>query len=180
MKGIISQMKLTNSQKTEVLSRAQALVQLSEKKWGISLASVNIDFKTRGSCAGKAKILPNQTMQISFNEAVFAADVAHHLQDTVAHEVAHLVCFRLFGKRIKPHGFEWKQIALQLGAMPKASGRYSLEGVSVRRLQRFLFRCSCREHQITAHRIRKITLGASYLCTFCGEKIKPAETFARS
>lgn len=167
-------MQLTPNQKSFVLARAEALVLQAQKQWLFPNPKVVFNFRTRGSAAGKAKFHPDRSIEISFNEAVFAADFDHHLQDTIAHEVAHLVCFLRYGAKVKPHGLEWKQVAVSLGALPKATGRYSLEGVSVHRHPRILFRCRCREHGITTRRVNKIARGAIYLCKFCGEKIRPA------
>lgn len=43
-------------------------------------------------------------------------------QDTILHEVAHLVAFHLFSTRIQGHGKEWRAAAVALGAEPSASG----------------------------------------------------------
>lgn len=43
------------------------------------------------------------------------------VMDTIRHEVAHALARQRFGQSIKPHGPEWKAIARELGATPRAS-----------------------------------------------------------
>jgi hypothetical protein len=41
-------------------------------------------------------------------------------QDTIRHEVAHLVAWHVFGPQIRTHGREWQAAAKALGATPQA------------------------------------------------------------
>lgn len=43
------------------------------------------------------------------------------LQDSVRHEAAHLVTWRRHGRGVQDHGKEWKVIAQEMGADPRAS-----------------------------------------------------------
>lgn len=104
---------------------------------------------------------------IRYNPWVFAADFEHHLTDTVAHEVAHYLVHRLHGARARPHGPEWKQVMRALGAAPRATGHYSLNGVPVRRQRRHSYRCACRTHQLSSTLHKRQQQGRRYSCKVC-------------
>lgn len=54
---------------------------------------------------GDYRILPDGSHQITVN----AQANTYRFLITLVHEVAHLVAFEQFGRRIKPHGIEWKR-----------------------------------------------------------------------
>ncbi len=66
------------------------------------------------------------------------------LLDTVRHEVAHAIVHQRFGRDVKPHGSEWKTIARQLGATPRASVPPTPEQKAARTAAREIIRASMR------------------------------------
>jgi len=48
------------------------------------------------------------------------------LRDTVLHEFAHAIAYELYGET--GHGKQWKQVAVRIGAIPKARGAFNLPG----------------------------------------------------
>lgn len=59
----------------------------------------------RQSKHGDYRLLPNGLHQITVNASLNK----YRFLITLVHEVAHLLAFKAFGMRIKPHGIEWKR-----------------------------------------------------------------------
>ena len=54
---------------------------------------------------GDYRLLPDGSHQITVN----ATSNKYRFLITLVHEIGHLVAFEKYGRRIKPHGIEWKQ-----------------------------------------------------------------------
>lgn len=78
--------------------------QLSEylSQWQVNL----IITRKRHTKHGDFRALPKGGHQITVNEM----PNPYRFLITILHEIAHLVAFKDFGPRIKPHGKEWKQV----------------------------------------------------------------------
>lgn len=156
-------------QQQDVAARTETLIRAAAREFGRQLTLPEIRFTLSGQRAGLYAWRRGGDCWIDYNPYVFAIDFAHHLQDTVAHEVAHHVARLLYGHRIKPHGREWQRIAQLLGATPSARGDYSLEGVPVRRQRRHIYHCACKQWQLTTTRHNRIQQqGMIYRCKRCG------------
>jgi hypothetical protein len=72
----------------------------------IKVNSVNLKIvNQRVTRHGDYRIMPNGSHQITVN----ATPNKYRFLITLIHEIGHLVAFEKFGRRIKPHGMEWKQ-----------------------------------------------------------------------
>ncbi len=136
------------------------------------LPPIQVLFDLSGLAAGQFRwsAKPRQCV-IRYNPWVFAADFDHHLTDTVAHEVAHYIAHQLHGAKTRPHGPAWKHAMIALGVTPKATGRYSLNGVPVRRQRRYAYRCACRIHQISRTLHNRHQKGRRYVCKKCSSPL---------
>lgn len=76
------------------------------KSNGVHLKIVN----HRVTRHGDYRRLPNGLHQITVNASLNK----YRFLITLVHEIAHLVAFEKFGRRIKPHGLEWKKTFQQL------------------------------------------------------------------
>jgi hypothetical protein len=76
------------------------------KRYNVHLKIVN----ERVTRHGDYKRLPNGAHRITVNANLNP----YRFLITLVHEIAHLVAFEEFGKRIKPHGKEWKHIFQQM------------------------------------------------------------------
>lgn len=76
------------------------------KSNGVHLKIVN----HRVTRHGDYRRMPNGMHQITVNASLNK----YRFLITLVHEIAHLVAFEKFGRRIKPHGREWKQTFQQL------------------------------------------------------------------
>ncbi len=96
------------------------------------------------------------------------------LGETIAHELAHLLVFRLFGRRARAHGTEWQAMMREwFGVEPQRTHNFDLQGLQVRRQQRHLYHCGCREHRMSTVRHRRALRGVDYRCVACQGRLRP-------
>lgn len=71
--------------------------------------------------APKAAGCATTTMQVNLNMILFEDNVEYILNDTIPHEIAHLVQFDKFNHRgadTQGHGIEWQEISRRFGKTP--------------------------------------------------------------
>ena len=156
-----------------VIARTHDCILKSAAFYRFEFPSVQVRFDLSGLAAGQFRwnVISRQCV-IRYNPWVFAADFDHHLADTVAHEVAHYLVYRMHGSRHRPHGPEWKRVMIALGVTPRATGHYNLTGVPVRRQQRHTYRCACRIHHISNTLHNRHQKGRRYACKTCRSPLK--------
>jgi len=97
--------------------------------------------------------------------------------ETVAHEIAHLIAHHLYGRtrRVSPHGAEWLRVMASLG-YPNAARCHKVDRTGLRRQQArvAVARCDCTTHQLTARRVRSIASGVKYVCRKCHSELRLA------
>nr|WP_210423749.1 SprT-like domain-containing protein [Croceivirga thetidis] len=76
------------------------------KQFGVHLKIVN----ERVTRHGDYRRMPNGQHQITVNATLNK----YRFLITLVHEISHLVAFEKFGRRIKPHGIEWKRTFQEL------------------------------------------------------------------
>ena len=139
-------------------------------------ALIPILFDLKGRAAGMYRV-HNRDRVIRYNPYIFAKYFDDNLSTTIPHEVAHYVVDIIYGAgRVKPHGAEWQQVMLSLGAEPRATGNYDLSGIPVRKQKRHIYQCACMVHRISTVRHNKILQGKSrYYCRNCKSPLLPVE-----
>lgn len=123
------------------------------------------------SAASMQKWFPQKKRQIRFNPWLFAKYPQDSWDNTIPHEVAHYISDYLYDlKKIKPHGVEWQNIMNDFGAEPIVRGDYSLEGIPLRNVKRYDYRCACRKVALSSIRHRRVQSGQQeYRCRDCQE-----------
>ncbi|MCW3148419.1 SprT family zinc-dependent metalloprotease [Stutzerimonas stutzeri] len=123
-----------------------------------------VSFKLRGQKAGVAHLHDNL---LRFNPQLYRENREHFLEQTVAHEVAHLIAHRMFGPRIQPHGEEW-QLIMQ-GVYELAPERCHTYAIERRPRTRYVYRCQCieRDFPFSAQRHSLVRKGRRYFCRSC-------------
>ena len=123
----------------------------------------------RGESAGQAW---PQKHQLRFNPVLLKENRAHFLRQTVAHEVAHLLAYALFGPGVQAHGREWQSIMTEVFALP-ADRCHSYDTQNSSR-KPWLYQCHCEGKLVALSTIRhnRSRKGAVYLCTSCKTPLK--------
>lgn len=115
-------MNYTTQQLQEAAQRtADAYASIANKLMGSNLPiPVPLEFNLNND-APKAAGRASATMLIELNMILFEDNVAHILNDTIPHEIGHLVQYDKFdlkGVSIQGHGAEWQEILRRLGKVP--------------------------------------------------------------
>lgn len=123
-----------------------------------------ISFDLRGTVAGKAYLRENH---VQLNAQLFVDNTAHFLNDTIAHEWAHIAARLLHApKRIDAHGAEWRAVMSALGKVP--SRCHSLDVSKSRVHATYTYRCNCKTFELSARRHNKVQRKhAAYQCQIC-------------
>ncbi|MGH8528334.1 MAG: SprT-like domain-containing protein [Nevskiales bacterium] len=121
-----------------------------------------IDCALRGLQAGQAYVEDNL---IRLNGGLLRAHGDSFLRETLPHELAHLIVWRLHGRRVRPHGAEWQAVMRLFGAEPERC--HSFEVQPSRRQREYVYRCACKTHQLSAVRHGRIQRGGRYVCLHC-------------
>ena len=151
------------------------LIRHAERHYGIDIPLDEIRFDLRGTAAGMVLFPTHQPPLIRYNPILLQHNRHDFLNQTLPHEVAHLVARTLHGKSIRPHGREWKAVMDFFGADTLRCHHYPTENVPVRKLRRYPYTCGCQQHQLTSIRHNRIQKGLSYRCRQCGETLRCAK-----
>ena len=169
---------LNSAQQEEVVRRAHSFIVAASEIFNIKLPLPAIKFDLSGRSAGMFR-LQNGRAEIRFNPWIFARWYEEHLDHTVPHEVAHYVVSRLYrGRRIRPHGAEWRAVMHAFGVPPRVTCSHLPEDIAdlpQRQMRRYDYSCDCTSHQLSAVRHNRIRRGqATYACRHCGGALRPA------
>lgn len=160
----------------QIRDRVKEVVELAADKYGFSIpaSAINISFTNRGGAAGQAmRRFDQYSLKFSLESA--NVDPSDMLNDTIPHEIAHLVCF--FDPSLgRNHDHGWKRVCIGLGGSGKRTHSQTLTKGRYR--TQYLYRMpSGREFETGVVRHRKIQNGAVY--TFRGGDKMRAEHFVR-
>lgn len=156
--------------KAERLTRR--LLTLATRHFGVRPDEPSIRFDLRGKSAGQVRSQDGRNCVIRYNPGLLERHPVDFLSRTVPHETAHVVAFSLFGARVQPHGREWQAIMGLFGVSPERCHNYDVEGLQIRRLRRYRYRCGCRIHEITSIRHNRMGSGQVYLCRKCSQPLE--------
>lgn len=148
----------------QIHARVDACYQQAETHFARRFTRPEISFRLRGQKAGVAHLDENL---LRFNPTLYEQNREDFLRQTVPHEVAHMIARALFGRRIQPHGGEWKSIMLEVfGLSPQRCHSYAVER---RPVTRYLYRCQCpeRDFPFSGQRHRLVARGRRYFCRSC-------------
>ncbi len=165
---------LTDQQKQAVIEATEASIRKAEHVFNCDFPLIPVYFDLKGLKAGMfvyQQRLFKKACFLRYNPTVFSLDFMHHQQDTVPHEVAHYIAYLQHGRKIKPHGKEWKTIAKALGCTAKATGDYKTDGIAIRRQRRFNYSCQCREFLISTTLHNRIQRGQQRICRSCHQPL---------
>ncbi len=167
---------LSSEQQQLVIEQTHAYIEQAADIFNIKVNVPPIHFNLRGRCAGMYRVsrqrnwpFSQMNREIRYNSFIFSKYFDDNVNTTIPHEVAHYISDILYGlKNIKPHGKEWKAIMHTFNADPSVTANYNLSGIPLRKQSRYVYQCSCRDHQLSAIRHNKITKQHyRYYCNAC-------------
>jgi SprT protein len=137
-------------------------VQLARERFKLALFMPTISFDLVGTTAGKALL---QERHVQLNAILLTENIEHFEQDTIPHELAHLIVYHVLG-RSGGHGQEWKEAMLRLGIEPKRT--HNLDVTNSRTTQRVEgYICNCGPHPVSTKMHARIRRGARAWCKKC-------------
>jgi len=163
---------INEQQQHLVVTAAEDCLRKARDLFSTSFDPITIEFDLSGRAAGMYCRRGKQRW-IRFNPYIFAKYFEDNLVNTVVHEIAHYIADVLYGaNKIRPHGQEWKSLMQALGATPKRTCSYDLEGIPRRHFKQFSYACDCSSHQLGSRRHNKISQGkARYYCRKCRQTL---------
>ena len=126
--------------------------------WGRKFKVGDIAVGLRGRAAGKACY---PSLDIKYNERLFLENSQAFVDDTVPHEVAHIIVFQLFGPQVAGHGKEWKDVMKALGKAPSTYHSFSTINTGIHVGKRIVSSCG--------HRIFLLSPSQTESARFCNE-----------
>jgi SprT protein len=99
---------------------------------------LNFTFDLKGRTAGRAWYATN-TIQINLQLA--RDNFNDFMEQTIPHEVAHIIARKVYGTLIKPHGRQWKSVMLFFGCNPARCHDYDTQ--AARKTKRYFYNCEC-------------------------------------
>ena len=153
--------------------RVQYFVAVARQKYPtLLMQDPQVLFFSNRRAAGSANWMQNY---VKFN-TILAEENKEEFDNTVIHEVAHLVAPRVHGIFIKPHGEEFKSVMAVLGGRPNRTHNYSTENVKSRTRvvkREFEYGCGCagKVFKLTSIQHNRILQGNTYSCKACRKQI---------
>jgi len=146
-----------------LFSRVEACYQQAEVYFKRTFIRPHISLALSGQRAGCAHLQENR---LRFNAQLYRENPDDFLQQTIAHEVAHLVAYQQFGANIRPHGGEWQAIMREVYALPP--NRCHSYQVAEKPQKGFFYRCTCATEMVfSARRHALVQKGKCYRCLHC-------------
>jgi predicted SprT family Zn-dependent metalloprotease len=169
---VVGSVTVSNALRDNIRKRVAQIVAEANAKWpSLNMTVPNVEFYSRGRIAGKAVYAPHL---VKFNE-VLAAENVHSFDDTVIHEVGHLVTNKIYNRgmihRVKAHGPEFKHVCRVLGGSGKTYHSYDVSSVSTTR-RTVVAKCACSTHMVTPQKAARM-LTMTYTCRKCKGKVAP-------
>ena len=146
----------------------------AEKVFGRNFPIPAVLYDVKGCVAGYYTGPARNSIRI--NPILFQENQEDYLQNTIPHEIGHLVTDHIcINFRHKPHGPEWKSVMVQLGLPPIVCHNYDTSSVASRprQTQKFTYECSCGPiHKIGKNKHTKVLKGQIRRCLRCHEQIR--------
>ena len=109
-------------------------------------------------------------MRVRFSVPLFERATIEEQENTVFHEMCHIIARELYGSRIKPHGGEWAATMLKAGYKPERC--HSVDRTGLKRTNKTCeTQCGCRVHLVTPKKFGRIAAGEKWTCRACGGRL---------
>ncbi|TJY57220.1 SprT family protein [Sinimarinibacterium sp. CAU 1509] len=125
-------------------------------------------FDLLGAKAGTAHSPRHGAAFIRINMDLLTRYPRATIQETVPHEVAHIVQ-RAWWKQTKPHGKEWAAVMQMFGKQPSRTHSLQVQYAG----GTFVYRCACRDIRVSSRRHRTIqSRPAAFRCRRCSAGVQ--------
>ena len=136
--------------KEAVKTAVHHYIDKANELYDLGLPYPKIMYKVRGTCGGKAHL---KEFAVNFNEGLLVDNLSEYLNQTVPHEVAHLVDFRKNGLQFKytrrgpqqvAHGPTFYRIMRDFGVKEKRTHSMDVSKVRTKRTTtKYVYACTC-------------------------------------
>ena len=168
----IQSLLLSETQQESVIQATDCWIERASVIFGQQFKHISVVFDLKGRTSGMF-CTEGKRHWIRYNPWIFAKHFDDSLSTTVPHEVAHYICFKLYGRNHRPHGPEWKAVMGQFGVSANATCKLDISDIPQKQLKRFAYKCNCRIHELTSIRHNRIVRGtANYSCQKCGADLE--------
>jgi len=107
---------------------------------------------------------------VDFNKSLMETNKEYFIQDTIPHELAHIIAFVLFGD--DGHGADWRRVLEALTGRP-AERLHSMDVSAQRRKSKtYTMYCGCGPVEISPQRMAWVNKGRQYTCNNCGQLLR--------
>jgi SprT protein len=131
----------------------------------ISLRFTNRMTRTGGTATYKSNLI-----KISIPYWIHATE--EERTNTIYHEICHLLAKNKYSYKIKPHGWEWRDLMRKCGQMPSRTHKVDT-GFASRSRGLILVSCNCSEGcRVGPTVYKRIKLGVGYRCKRCKGRLK--------
>lgn len=152
-----------------LIAATEQVVARAELHWGLPAnwrQLLQISCCLRGRAAGKVEVhwrgRQLQRLRLRLNLAAARLDWRQMVEDTIPHEVAHLVVMSQPTRfNQQPHGADWRQLCIALGG--SGNSRHQLPLLPARRCRQWQYRDSQGQlHLLTTIRHQRLQQGQRY------------------
>ena len=171
-------MNVTPAIREDVHDKIRACIERAEQQLNREFTpSYEVRFDLRGRTAGMCVCDHTgiyERFVLRFNVDLLNSDhYGEMLQQTVPHEVAHMLARMVFGRRAKGHGKPWKTMMHVLGVEALRCHNFDVE--PARKVRRWEYVCGCKTWQLTTVRHNRIVKGTQrYSCPKCNTRLERA------
>lgn len=148
--------------------RVMECLEIAKLKAGISLKYDGVIFFDNSRAAGY--VYPTRSNVVYLNLPLMMRNEKDFLEDTIPHEVAHLVARAIqvkSGRVEGAHGKTWKAVMSRVyGLNPVRCHSYEVSGIG-RKTKTYKYICSCKKFEVGSVRHNKMMKGAKYTCKLC-------------
>ena len=164
----------------QVFKKIQEVCKLASELFGVQIEdTLTIDIRNCGTSAGTAAYQRQNfgsvtRLTLTLNEQlVNDQDVYKLLEDTIPHEIAHLVCY-LRPELGKNHDKGWKRVCIMLGGNGNRCHQYDLK--KARRTRKAVYNIYGQETNIGLTVHKRIQAGRNYSIKKGGQRVRICPT----
>jgi SprT protein len=161
-------MNLPNTLLNEAQDRLNSLFNLAITNSAISeftelFKQPHLAYNQRGKVAASALLQKNI---IKINATLYSQNTNYFITHIIAHELAHIMVYQLYGLRVKPHGIEWQKMMLEVFDLPpKVTHTLDVSEVAMREIT---YECACQKVPLSLTRHNKVVNKRQlYVCRKC-------------